>query len=160
VLPLIDQSRLHFPQQLGLAALAGVDHALIGNAEIARCADLVLAKLDTAPHDRNRLRFLVVVAELAYLTGSSPLAAAIEPQLAPFAGWHAVTGNAAVYFRSMSHALGFVTAAQGRRRDAIQHFERALLAQEALGSPIWRKRSADAIAKLRRPPSGVVKLVS
>jgi tetratricopeptide (TPR) repeat protein len=161
VLPLLDQSRLHFPQQFGLAALAGVDHALIGDAETARAAaDLVLEKLDAVPHDRNRLRFLVLAAELAYLTGARSLAEALESPLAPFAGMHAVTGNAAVYFGSVSHALGFVAAAQGRRGEAIQHFERALLAHEALQSPVWQKRSADALAKLRRQPSAVVKLVS
>ena len=161
VLPIIDEARLHFPQQIGLAALAGVDHALIGDAEIARdAADLVLEKLDAGPYDRNRLRLLVVAAELAYLTGARPLAEAIEPQLAPFAGLHAVTGNAAVYFGSVSHALGFVAAAQGRRSEAIQHFERALLAHETLQSPIWQKRSAEALAKVRRSPSTVVKLVS
>jgi DNA-binding winged helix-turn-helix (wHTH) protein len=149
VLPLIDRSRLHFPQQIGLAALAGVDHALVGDTEIARAAaDLVFEKLDTVPNDRNRLRLLVLAAELAYLTGTRPLAAALEPQLAPFAGIHAVTGSAAAYFGSVTQALGFVAAAQDRRSEAAQHFERALLAHEALQSPIWQKRSADALAKL------------
>jgi hypothetical protein len=160
-MPLLDQARLRFPEQLGLTALAGVGHALIGGPQPSReAADLVLRKLDALPYDRGRLPTLAIAAELAHLVDSRPLAEALEPHLAPFAGLHAVTGNAAVYFGSVSHALGFVAAAQDRRREAIQHFERALLTHEALRSPLWRKRSAEALAKLRRPPSKVVKLVS
>jgi hypothetical protein len=161
VLPLIDQARLRFPRSIGLAAAAGVAHGLIGNAEPQRdAAEFVLAGLGALPHDRGRLPTLAIAAELSHLAGSPALAAALEPQLEPFSELHAVTGNAAVYFGSLSHALGFVAATQGRRRDAIRHFERALRAHEALQSPTWRDRSAEALAKVRRSSTGVVKLVS
>jgi hypothetical protein len=48
---------------------------------------------------------------------------------------------------------------QGRRVQAIRHFEHAVRAHEAMGSPPWRERSAEALARIRRQPS-VVKLVS
>ncbi len=160
-LPALEQARLRFPEQLGLSALAGIAHALIGNAELARdAADVVLARHAELPHDRGRAPTLAVVAELSSLVGSRPLAEALEPLLAPFSDRHAVTGNAAVYFGSLAHALGFVCAVQGRRREAIRHFEHALRAHEALRSPAWCNRSAEALARLRRPPSKVVKLVS
>jgi DNA-binding winged helix-turn-helix (wHTH) protein/tetratricopeptide (TPR) repeat protein len=159
-LPLLDQARVRFPGLIGLSAMAGVAHGILGNTEAARdAADLVLGRLDALPHDRSRLPTLVAAAELSYLAGSRRLADSLAPLLAPFAGLHAVTGNAAVYFGCVSHALGFVAAVQGRRAQAIRHFEHAVRAHEAMGSPPWRERSAEALARIRRQPS-VVKLVS
>jgi len=161
VLPLLDQGRTRFPALIGLCALAGVAHGIVGNAEVAReAAEFVLAGIGELPHDRARLPALANAAELSHLAGCRPLADALAPELAPFAGLHAVRGNAAVYLGSVSHALGFVAAVRGERSQAIRHFEDAVRAHEAIGSPPWRERSVEALARIRRQPTGVVKLMS
>jgi DNA-binding winged helix-turn-helix (wHTH) protein len=149
--PALDGARAHLPHLLGLRALAGLGHALSGSEAHARdAADALRTRLGELPLDRNRLATLVVGAELAYLAHAPELARALEPLLVPFDGLHAVAGNAASYWGSIAHALGFVSAAQEHTREAIAHFERAQRAHEALGSPPWARRSVEAAAEVRR----------
>jgi DNA-binding winged helix-turn-helix (wHTH) protein len=151
LVPVLDRARAHLPHLIGLGALAGLAHGLSGDGEAARdAARDLLTRLGDLPLDRNRLATLAVGAELASVTHSTPLARALEPLLTPFAGLHGVAGHAATYWGSVEHALGHVVAAQGRAREAIAHFERAHRAHEALASPPWSQRSAEAAAAVRR----------
>ncbi len=160
LLPALDQARARFPHLLGLTALAGLAHALCGNGPSAQsAADGVRGQLGRLPYDRARLATLATAAELSYLTRDAALALALDPLLSPFAALHGVIGNAASYWGSLAHALGFVAAAQGRRADAIQHFDRAQKAHEAMRSPPWARRSAQAAADVRSGARGL-KLVS
>lgn len=161
VLPALGQARARFPEIVGLQAVTGLACALCGDAASAReAAEAVLERVTAIPNDRTRLATLAVAAELAHLTRSSALAAALEPLLVPVAASHAVAGNAATYWGSMSHALGLVAATQGRRDVALRHFTAAQRAHEALQSPVWTRRSADRIDHLRRPGDGRMRIVS
>jgi hypothetical protein len=85
--------------------VAGVANGVLGNAEPVRDAGArVLGKLTALPHDRARLPTLVIAAELSYLGESRPLADALAPELASLGGRYPVTGTAAVYLGSVSHA--------------------------------------------------------
>ncbi len=157
LLPALDQARAHLPNLPGLAAIAGLAHGLCGKrARASEAASALAQSLDALPNDRTRLATLAVGAELAYLARSSELAAALEPLLAPFAELHGVAGIAATYWGSLAHALGFILLARGRRTAAARQFERALRAHEALGAPVWSRRSADMLGAAR----GSVRLVS
>jgi DNA-binding winged helix-turn-helix (wHTH) protein len=150
VVSALAKARARFPHVAGLAAVSGLAHALTGNAVAAsEAAGALRASLGRLPHDRQRLTVLAAGAELAALVRAPDLARAIEPLLTPFAALHAVVGNAATYWGSVAHALGFVSAAQGHTPEAIAHFERAQRAHEALSSPPWARRSAAAAAELR-----------
>lgn len=154
--PIVDQFRARFPQVPGLGAVAGVVHARCGNdASADDAADRLLAGLDALPFDRTRLATLAVGAELAYLVRSAPLAEALDPLLAPFSALHAAVGNAACYFGSIAHAQGYTAAARGRIAGALAHFARARDAHQAIGSPPWVERSADAAAEIRRRARGL-----
>jgi len=151
LLPALDQARAHLPSLVGLGAVAGLAHGLCGNAGHAReAANELLARTEGLARDRTLLATLAVGAELAYLAQCAPLAHAVEPMLAPFAALHAVAGSAASYWGAVAHALGFVAAAQGRHQEAIGHFGRAQRAHEAMRSPPWSRRSAEAAAEIRR----------
>jgi hypothetical protein len=161
LLPALDQARAHLPNLPGLAAIAGLAHGLCGKrAQASEAAHALATCLDALPHDRTRLATLAVGAELAYLARSAPLAAALEPLLAPFAELHGVAGIAATYWGSLAHALGFVALVLGRRNAAARGFERALRAHEALGAPVWSRRSAEMLALARGVSPGAVRLVS
>jgi hypothetical protein len=80
--------------------------------------------------------------------------------LTPCAASHAVAGNAATYWGSLSHALGFVAMAQGDRDAALRHLSAAQRAHEALQSPPWSRRSADLQAQLRRRGGRRMQVVS
>jgi len=157
LLPALDRARTHLPHLPGLAAIAGLAHGLCGKRTRASEAASALALcLDALPLDRTRLATLAVGAELAYLARSTALAGALEPLLAPLAELHGVAGIAATYWGSLSHALGFVSLVLGRRSAAARCFERALRAHEALGAPVWSRRSAEMLGTAR----GSVRLVS
>lgn len=161
VLPILARGQARFPHQTGLLAVGGVAAGLCGDAGAAReAAELTLRGLSQLPRNRTRLATLAVAAELSWLARAPRLAAALEPLLAPFASRHGVVGNAATYWGSLEHALGFVTLAQGRRSDAAHHFERARRAHEALGAPAWSRRSAEMLAAARSKGRGPVRRVS
>jgi len=135
-----------------VVAFTGLIHARFGDETAARSALAhFIDALPTLAFDRNRLPGLVSAAELAYRVSAREAAVALERQLAPFADSGAVLGNAAAaYLGSVSHALGWTAAARGDVRASVGHFQRALHVHEALRSPPWAARSAEAIGVVRR----------
>jgi DNA-binding winged helix-turn-helix (wHTH) protein len=161
VLPILARGRARFPHLTGLSAVGGLAAGLCGDVGAAReAAEGTLRGLPRLPRNRARLATLAVAAELSWVAREATLAAALEPELAPHAARHGVVGNAATYWGSLEHALGFVTLAQGRRSEAAQHFERALRAHEALGAPAFSRRSLEMAEEARRARRGSVRLVS
>lgn len=156
-LPWVDRTRAAFPRLQAATAFASVVHARSGGIDAAREAlSLVVNGLPALPHDRARLMTLVFAAETAYRVGMRDAAAALEPELAPFAASSAVLGNAAVYFGSVSQGLGWLAAARGDARGAVEHFQRALQTHEALRSAPWSARSAESIEEVRERASGQI----
>jgi hypothetical protein len=133
-----------------LDATLGLAHALSSELEPAREAlERVVAQIPRLPHDRTRPLTLVYAAEIAYRTGERDAAAAIEPELRPHADLGVVGAAATAYFGSVAQALGWLAAARGDPRAAVEQFQRALRTHEALRSPPWCERSARAIEDVR-----------
>jgi hypothetical protein len=134
-----------------LDAPLGLAHALSNDLGPARETLVrVLERIPKMPRDRSRLLTSVFAAEIAYSTGAADAAAVLEPELAPFAALGAVAGGGSAYFGAVAQALGWLAAARGRPREAVEHFQRALRVHEALRSPPWCARSERAIAEVRR----------
>lgn len=150
LLPVFDALRIQFPALSLASAAAGLARAALGDRDPARAALAeVIERLPVLRRDWNRLPTLAVAAELAFRVRAGDAVAALEPELAPYASLAAVGSNAATYFGSIAHALGYLEAARGRRSEAIACFERALRAHEEVRSPAWCARSARAIDEVR-----------
>jgi DNA-binding winged helix-turn-helix (wHTH) protein len=133
-----------------LDATLGLAHALSSELEPAHAAlERVVAAIPRLPRDRTRPLTLVYAAEIAYRTGDRDAAAAIEPELLPHADVGVVGASATAYFGSVAQALGWLAAARGDSRAAVEHFQRALRTHEALRSPPWCERSTRAIEEVR-----------
>jgi ATP/maltotriose-dependent transcriptional regulator MalT len=149
LVPTLEGAQALFPANPALAALEGFANALSGRMDAARRSlATVKQHLPGLAYDRNRLPTLAMAAEVAFRVGDPDAAVALEPELAPFASLSAVAGNASLYLGSISHALGWIAAAQGRTHDAVEHFRAGLRAHEELRSPTWAKRSTAAIAEV------------
>ena len=149
LLPALAAAKERFPTFTSLSALVANANALCDQIGAARTAlDAVVEDLPTLVYDGNRLPTLVLAAEAAWCVSDREAAAALEPHLEPYADLSAVTGNASAYLGSVSQALGWLAAARGDNNAALDHFRSALRTHQALRSPTWCKRSADAIAQV------------
>jgi hypothetical protein len=138
-----------------LLASGGLMRAISGDRHGAeRALESFLEALPRLPFDRSRLAALALASELAWRVRSEPAARALEPEVTPFAQLGAVLATASVYVGSMSQALGWLAATQGRDAEAVEHFKRALRTHEALRSSVWTRRSSRAIAELSRAAAG------
>jgi hypothetical protein len=159
VLPALERIVTQLPGMLVATAGAGLSYSLLGKVDAAREAlAAVIRGLPNLRRDWNRLPALALAAEVAFRAGAPEAAAALEPELAPYAALAAVQSNASSHFGSVEHALGWLAAARGLRREAQDHFERALRSHESLRSPPWCERTRRAIDEVKR--AGPVRLVS
>ncbi|HXX47234.1 MAG TPA: hypothetical protein VEN47_03335, partial [Myxococcota bacterium] len=150
LVPVLESIRAQFPGLLPASAMVGLARAMLGDVDLARraLAD-VIERLPSSRRDWNRLPALAIAAELAFRARAPDAAAVLAAELAPYVALHAVGFNALSYLGSVAHALGFTEAARGRRREAIELFQRAQRAHEELRSPSWSARSARAIEEVR-----------
>jgi tetratricopeptide (TPR) repeat protein len=149
LLAALEAVRVRFPRVQVLASAVALGHALTGRTESALAAlSSVVESLPAMRFDWNRLPALLLAAEVAYRVRAPMAAAALEPELRPYAALGAAAFNGAMYYGSVSQGLGWLAAARGRSREAGEHFQRALAVHSALESPPWCERSASAIREV------------
>jgi tetratricopeptide (TPR) repeat protein len=92
------------------------------------------------------------VAEVCALTGQVEEAAALYPQLVPWAGHNIVTGSAALCFGSASRYLGLLAAQAGDLDQAVAYLEEGLAQNRSMRARPQVVRSYLDLAKalLRR----------
>jgi hypothetical protein len=95
---------------------------------------------------------VALVAEVCALTGQVEEAAALYPQLVPWAGHNIVTGSAALCFGSASRYLGLLAAQAGDLEQAVAHLEEGLPQNRSMraGPQVTRSYLDLAEALLRR----------
>ncbi len=83
------------------------------------------------------------VASLSYLVdaitlvGDETLAGLLYPELAPLTGANVVIGHGVAFYGSADRYLGSLAATLRDHDRAIEHFERALAANRAMGAQTW-----------------------
>jgi tetratricopeptide (TPR) repeat protein len=87
------------------------------------------------PRDLLWLGCIAVLSEVVTLLGDIDRAEPLYQLLSPFAGRYVIALS--VCFGSAARSLGRLATALSRYDDAVEHFERALKANERLGSPPW-----------------------
>jgi DNA-binding CsgD family transcriptional regulator len=91
----------------------------------------------------DELRTRIWLASLTYLTdacaavGDEETAALVYPELAPFAGANVVIGSGVVCYGAADRYLGLLATTLGDHAQAIEHFERALAFNRAMGADTW-----------------------
>lgn len=110
----------------------------VGETERARAELEALVGPDAPeiPADAEWLGATVVLAETACGLGDRERAQLLYERLAPYAGTVLVFGVGAVCWGSVSLCLGRLALACGRREQALDHLERALRTNTALGARI------------------------
>ena len=86
---------------------------------------------------------MILLSDVCARLGDSARAGLLYKRMLPYARTNVVIGLAAVCLGSAATSLGMLAATAGRRREAVEHFEYALGANEALRAPLWL---ADAVA--------------
>jgi tetratricopeptide (TPR) repeat protein len=99
---------------------------------------------------------IALVAEICALTGLVEEAAALYPQLVPWAGHNIVTGSAALCFGSASRYLGLLAAQAGDLEQAVAYLEEGLAQNRSMGAlpQVARSYLNLAEALLRRGRAG------
>jgi DNA-binding CsgD family transcriptional regulator len=89
------------------------------------------------------LRASLWVASLSYLAdacaavGDAELAALVYPELAPLAGGTVEIGHGVACYGAADRYLGLLAATLGEPDGAVEHFERALAFNRAMGASTW-----------------------
>jgi tetratricopeptide (TPR) repeat protein len=99
------------------------------------------AALRAAPVDSEWVSMLVQVAQIVAEIGGHPVAAWAYDALLPHRGLFGVEGIGAAWSGSVERPLGLLAAAMGRPADASAHFDAALAANRAAGSPLFVART-------------------
>ncbi len=96
---------------------------------------LALRDFEDVPKDLDWLIAMVLLSDVCADLGDRERAAVLYAKLEPYAAVNVVIGLAAVCLGSAERFLGKLAATMGRSADAERHFERALVANAALGAP-------------------------
>jgi DNA-binding SARP family transcriptional activator/tetratricopeptide (TPR) repeat protein len=96
---------------------------------------LASADFEDIPKDLDWMAAIVLLSDVCAELGDGERAALLYPKLEPYADVNVVIGLAAVCLGSAASFLGKLAATMGRSDLAAEHFERALLANAALGAP-------------------------
>jgi hypothetical protein len=139
-------SPLVMARERGLRASAASIAARAGDGERARRILGGLGVDDIAPSSTSLLA-LTGLADVAFETHDEQLARAVYAALAPHAGLPLVVSLAVTCLGSTERPLGLAAAAFGDLALAVEHLERALVADEQLGN---RPMAAIAKADLAR----------
>ena len=94
------------------------------------------------------LRATLWVGSLAYLAdacsalGDEAVAALVYPELKPLAGGNVMVGHLVACYGAADRYLGMLAATLGEDGDAVEHFERALALNRAMGAVTWYAHTA------------------
>ena len=94
------------------------------------------------------LRATLWVGSLAYLAdacsllGDEAVAALVYPELKPLAGGNVMVGHMVACYGAVDRYLGMLAATLGEDGDAVEHFERALALNRAMGAVTWYAHTA------------------
>ena len=113
-----------------------------GRREEARARlDADAAGVRAMPVDSEWVSTLVQLAQVIAQVGSHPLAQWAYEALLPHRHLFGVEGIGAAWSGSVERPLGLLAAAMGRARQAEAHFEAAVAANRAAGSPLFVART-------------------
>jgi ATP/maltotriose-dependent transcriptional regulator MalT len=93
---------------------------------------------------------LTYLADACALVGDAELAAQLYDELLPLAGGNVVIGHGVTCYGAADRYLGRLAAAVGDRRQAIEHFERALDLNRAMGAITWTAHTLYAYGETLR----------
>ena len=139
---------LHPERPVFRCALAQV-HARSGRfAEASELLDgLRDDSFSAVPFDQEWLYGLSLLAEVAVLVQDEDAAAVLLDLLRPWATLVAVDVGEGIR-GSVSHHLGTLAAALGRREEAAAHLERSLAENERIGARPWIERTREALERI------------
>ena len=100
------------------------------------------------PGDGDWLIAITLLADLSAGLGDAPRAEILYDLLVPYRDVNVVIGLGAVCLGSAARFLGRLAGAMGRRDEAVEHFERALAGNEALGAPVYLAHTQLEFAEL------------
>jgi DNA-binding CsgD family transcriptional regulator/tetratricopeptide (TPR) repeat protein len=83
------------------------------------------------------LASLTYLADACAAVGDDELAALVYPELAPHAGRNVVIGHGVACYGAADRFLGLLAATLGDQDRAVEHFERALAFNRAMGATTW-----------------------
>lgn len=113
-------------------------HVEIGQLEEARlAASTVVDRVESYPPDINYISTLTCLGLVCARLGQVAHTRRIYGLLERYRGLSVMVGNAFGYCGSVAHWLGIMAAAGGDLEVAIEHFEAAMTAEKAMGSPPW-----------------------
>ena len=136
-----------FAFRAGVAAVA----ARAGLVEEAIAGVRSLGRLDALPRSSTWLAGMVILMEAAWALGDAELANELSPLLEPFADRPAMPSLAVSCFGSVERALGLGALLAGHADAAVDHLDRAVQANAALGHwPLVALSRADLAAALER----------
>jgi class 3 adenylate cyclase/tetratricopeptide (TPR) repeat protein len=130
-----DVAQRHQQRRTWPIALA-LMHAELGQLEAARTQLGLLAPggFEAIPRNLAWSSLVALVAEVCALTGQQDEAAALYPQLVPWAGHNIVTGSGALCFGSASRYLGLLAAQAGDLDQAVAYLEEGLAQNRSMGT--------------------------
>jgi hypothetical protein len=109
--------------------------------EVRARLDADSAAIRATPVDSEWVSMLVQLAQIIAEIGGHPLAAWAYEALLPHRRLFGVEGIGAAWSGSVERPLGLLAAAMGRTGDASAHFDDALVANRAAGSPLFAART-------------------
>jgi tetratricopeptide (TPR) repeat protein len=128
VRPYLEDVAHRYRQRPTWAIALALTYAELGQLEAARAQLGLLAHggFEAIPRNLAWSSLVALVAEVCALTGQVEEAAALYPQLVPWAGHNIVTGSAALCFGSASRYLGLLAAQAGDLDQAVAYLEEGL----------------------------------
>lgn len=124
------------------------------SAEAQAGLDLVTQRdLAEIPRDGRWMTIMSWLAELAAGLGDEPRAQRLYDLLLPSAGANVVVSLGVMCRGPVSRYLGKLAAALGLHEAAGEHFQRAVVAADQLGSPLWKNIAQLDYAELLKPSS-------
>ncbi len=120
--------------------------------EARREIDTIAAQgFEDIPQDGDWLIAITLLADACADLQDSARAAELYELLLPYRDVNVVIGLAAVCLGSAARYLGRLATVTGRKQEAIEHFERALVANAALKAPVWLAHTQIDYARVLGP---------
>jgi DNA-binding CsgD family transcriptional regulator len=108
----------------------------------------------------DELRDTLWVASLTYLSDAcalvadAVLAAQLYPELAPLAGGNVMIGHGVACYGAADRYLGLLATTLGEHQRAVDHFERAVAINRAMGADTWLAHTLYAYGRTLRIRGG------
>jgi tetratricopeptide (TPR) repeat protein len=143
------------------AGLARLLSATGQREEARRELDLLAAHaFKDLPMDGSWMTAVTLMGELCAELADGERAAALYKLLLPFRALNVVIGIGTLCQGSVGRYLGLLAATAGRKREAAEHFERALVANESLMAPVCLAHTQLDYARLLGPGERANELVA